>query len=101
MDDKTGDGKERFAYDVLTQGPVGRARLPVLSPSRSRNVQASIETRNRDRGKSGTVFAAAALALAGTRAEAEDLQQKLAAAKQNAAQNQQALRRTAGSRRWS
>jgi hypothetical protein len=41
----------------------------------------------------GSAFAAVALALAmGTPAGAQDLQQKLAAAKQNAAQNQQALR---------
>jgi len=41
----------------------------------------------------GSVYAVAALALAlGTPAGAQDLQQKLAAAKQNAAQNQQALR---------
>jgi hypothetical protein len=41
----------------------------------------------------GAVLAAAALALAmGTTASAQELQQKLAAAKQNAAQNQQALR---------
>ena len=41
----------------------------------------------------GSAFAAAVLALAmGAPADAQDLQQKLAAAKQNAAQNQQALR---------
>ena len=45
------------------------------------------------RGNCASALAAVALALAmGAPADAQDLQQKLAAAKQNAAQNQQALR---------
>jgi len=54
---------------------------------------ANERTENMKRIVTGCVAAVAALALvAGRPAEAQDLQQKAAAAKQNAAQNQQALR---------
>jgi hypothetical protein len=54
---------------------------------------ATERTENMKRIVTGCALAALALALvAGRPAEAQDLQQKMAAAKQNAAQNQQALR---------